>query len=79
MKVECPNCQKVYKIPKEKLLFGEKFNVKCSACRGRIIIDLRSQTASKKFLDSYETDKKEQPKLSLASKKIKKHDRPAFF
>lgn len=65
MKVVCPNCKKVYKIPKEKLPFGEKFSVKCSACRDRIIIDLRSQTASKKSLDPYETDKKEQPKKSI--------------
>jgi predicted Zn finger-like uncharacterized protein len=43
MKIECPNCRKAYKIPDDKIPFGKKIAVSCSACKKRIVIDLRSE------------------------------------
>ena len=43
MKIECPECQKAYKIPDEKIPFGKKFSVSCLACKKRIVVDLRSE------------------------------------
>ena len=43
MKIECPACQKAYKIPDEKIPFGKKFSVPCSACKKKIVIDLRTK------------------------------------
>jgi len=43
MKIECPECQKAYKIPDEKIPFGKKFSVSCLACKKKIVIDLRSE------------------------------------
>jgi predicted Zn finger-like uncharacterized protein len=41
MKIECPDCRKVYKIPDEKLPFGKKFSVPCLTCKNKIVVDLR--------------------------------------
>ena len=50
MKVQCIHCHKCYRIPDEKIPFGNKIAVSCSACQGRIIIDLRSKPTAKKPL-----------------------------
>ncbi len=48
MKIECPVCQKAYKIPDEKLPFGKKFSVSCSSCNKKIVIDLRAKAKPNK-------------------------------
>lgn len=65
MKATCPNCQKRYKLPKEKLPFGKKIAVKCVACEGRITLDLRSQTEPKKSLELSAAKQKERPQKSF--------------
>lgn len=61
MKVECPNCQKAYKIPEEKLPPGKKIAAKCLACKGPITIDLQSHSASKIPVRPLEDKKIERP------------------
>ena len=65
MKAACPNCQKRYKLPKEKLPLGKKIAVKCVACEGRIILDLRPQTETKKSLELSAAKQKERPQKSF--------------
>ncbi len=46
MKCECPDCQKAYNIPDERLQQGKKIAFICPACKkGRIVIDLREKGA----------------------------------
>lgn len=63
MKVECPNCQKVYNIPDERLPTGKKVAFPCPNCKERISLDLRSrpeqEAPSAISLDVEETGKKE--------------------
>jgi len=68
MRVECPNCNKEYKIPDEKLPAGKKFAVKCPACKNRIIIDLRSKPKQKQSLQSSKPGEKERPTVSFSKK-----------
>ena len=68
MRIECPNCNKEYKIPEEKLPVGKKIAVKCPACKNRIIIDLRSKPEQKKSLQPSNPDEKEKPVESFTKK-----------
>jgi len=61
MNIECPNCHKTYKLPKGKFPLGKKYSVKCSACKSRITIDLRSQPAPKNSSHAFEKNQKVQP------------------
>jgi len=72
MKVKCQSCQKVYNIPKEKLPLGKKISLSCSACKGRIVIDLRSRPALQKPPFSAEPETKEPATKPLASTSYKR-------
>jgi len=65
MKAVCQNCQKRYKLPQAKLPLGKKIAVKCVACEGRIILDLRSQTEPKKSFELSAAKQKERPQKSF--------------
>ncbi len=69
MKIECSNCNKVYKIPDEKLPVGKKCAVQCPACKNRIVIDLRSQPEQKQSLQPSKPVEKEKPTVSYAKKR----------
>ncbi|MBN1277465.1 MAG: zinc-ribbon domain-containing protein [Deltaproteobacteria bacterium] len=43
MKIECPQCCKIYSIPNDRLPQGKLINLPCSACKGTITLDLRSK------------------------------------
>jgi putative nucleotidyltransferase with HDIG domain/predicted Zn finger-like uncharacterized protein len=45
MKIECPHCEKSYRIPDERLPFGKEVSFPCPSCKGVIKLDLRSETA----------------------------------
>lgn len=65
MRIECPSCRKKYKIPDEKLPYGKKFSVSCSACKQRIVIDLRSKTQPYDTPQPSMPEKTEQPSKSF--------------
>ncbi|MEE4354588.1 MAG: HDOD domain-containing protein [Desulfatiglans sp.] len=58
MKVDCPNCHKVYNIPDEKLPVGKKFTIPCPACKWAIKFDLRAKEEPKKKAVGEELKKK---------------------
>jgi predicted Zn finger-like uncharacterized protein len=68
MRIDCPNCNKEYKIQDEKLPFGKKIAVKCPACKNRIIIDLRSKSDQKKSLQPSKPDEKQKTAVSFNKK-----------
>ena len=45
MRVECPNCHKVYDIPEERIPIGKEIAFPCPGCKGAIELDLRSKSA----------------------------------
>jgi len=46
MKVNCQHCNKVFIIPDERLPKGKKVTLSCTACSGKIILDLRSRSSA---------------------------------
>lgn len=72
MRIECPNCNKTYKIADEKLSVGKKFAVSCLACKSRIIIDLRSKSEQNKPLGQSKPKEKEQKTKSSSTTSFSK-------
>lgn len=40
MKIQCPHCQKRYRIKDEKLPLGKSIQIPCPSCKGTIVLDL---------------------------------------
>ena len=70
MKIKCPNCDKVYNVPDERLPSGKKIALRCPACKGAIKLDLRSKS-SQNTTPSSETKQKEGEKTSAPSMSAK--------
>ena len=66
MKVKCPNCDKVYNVPDERLPSGKKIALRCPACKGAIKVDLRTKS-SQSERPSSETKQKEKENTSVPS------------
>jgi len=66
MKIECPNCHKVHKIPDERLPIGKEIAFPCLDCKGTIELDLRSSPAQDVTAAS-ESKQEEQQKTSDSS------------
>ncbi len=46
MRIDCPSCKKVYKIPDERLPNKDAFALKCPSCKGIIKINLSEKTTT---------------------------------
>jgi HD-like signal output (HDOD) protein len=69
VKIKCSKCNKVYKIPDEKLPAGKKCAVQCPACKNRIVIDLQSQPKQKQSLQTSKSVEKKKTAVSLGQKR----------
>ncbi|MDY7038438.1 MAG: HDOD domain-containing protein, partial [Thermodesulfobacteriota bacterium] len=67
MKVDCPNCNKVYHIPDERLPIGKKLSFHCPACKGPMELDLRSASLREDLLQSSQTPYNRQSKSPVLS------------
>ena len=67
MKIECPHCERSYKIPDDKLPFGKEVSFPCPSCKGVIKLDLRAggpgDDESDATLDESGIDAAEAPEL----------------
>ncbi|MBW1741382.1 MAG: zinc-ribbon domain-containing protein [Deltaproteobacteria bacterium] len=63
MRVECPNCHKVYHIADERLPSGKEIAFPCPACKGTIKLDLRPKSAQD-GMPSPQMNQKEQQKTA---------------
>ena len=43
MRLDCPGCHKIYKIPEERLPYGKKVSFHCPSCKRLIRIDQREE------------------------------------
>lgn len=72
MRIECPNCHKVYNIPDERLPIGKEIALPCPACKGTIELDLRSKSADNGPPPPSQTTKKGQQEKSAPSTPLAK-------
>lgn len=72
MKIECPSCHKAYDIPDERLPVGKRIAFACPGCKGRIMLDLRSNSGQGKESVPSEPHMKEQPSGEALANKILK-------
>lgn len=68
MRIVCPSCKKVYKIPREKLPRKKKITFPCPACKSTIKLDLGAIPKQEESLSVSRTEKNIQPPKSISTK-----------
>jgi hypothetical protein len=48
MKITCPTCNVIYNVPSYKIPKGNKASAKCKKCGGRILVDVKVETAERR-------------------------------
>ncbi len=71
MKIQCPNCNKVYDIPDERLPRGKEVALPCPACKTLIELDLKTEPDREDF-QKKASHKNELPKGEELKKRILK-------
>ncbi|MBW1701180.1 MAG: HDOD domain-containing protein [Deltaproteobacteria bacterium] len=67
VRIECPNCHKVYGIPDKRLDGKKHFTFPCPACEGFIIIDLGSDSKNGSYRLAFKAKEKEPIKKDAPS------------